>query len=473
MQEQPVFTYWSEDNLDVHIDLIRDWQAEFPGFKIFGDRQVLPLLASRFPDYVEVYNDIRIPTAKSDVAMLLLMYEYGGLYVDCHCGIRDADEIRALMALLYDFDCIFVEPRMSKEPRPPDRHQLLNSIMFCRPRLEVMFKACRQALANLARHRAKEYRMASDETDIWLLCGPGLLSAVVFEAASLNYELRREYQGRIKTLREEVAPIVRNRYRKYSDLSTHWSKRQNKEPLFGQATKTSSVGLSEKDIKHALANSKFPGVLEELFDTSRRAFGVQIRHYPYTINYPWALSRLAGLAAGSRLLDIGAGATPVPLYLAEKGMYIDCVDGSDYARVLPAGDDWNEWGFFDYAALHENLTAHNYSIETFTPWQRYDAIYSISTIAHMPSPVREKTLERCSQWLKSGGLLVFAIDLIPNTDTLWNLGGSEETPEEHGTYQDMERQLQSLGFSIIESRIERVVDKWSRTNLYFLVAQKR
>ena len=75
-------------------------------------------------------------------------------------------------------------------------------------------------------------------------------------------------------------------------------------------------------------------------------------------------------------------------------------------------------------------------------------------------------------WLKPGGRLALAIDLIPRTDTLWNRGGSEETPDEHGTYLDMERQLRSLGFAIMESRIERSIEKWSRTDLYFLVAQK-
>ena len=65
---------------------------------------------------------------------------------------------------------------------------------------------------------------------------------------------------------------------------------------------------------------------------------------------------------------------------------------------------------------------------------------------------------------------MLAIDLIAGTDTLWNRGGSEETPEQHGTWRDVEAQLQSLGSVIVESRIERDI-RHSPVDLHFLVVQ--
>jgi mannosyltransferase OCH1-like enzyme len=91
---RPVFSYWTGEDLTVHKDLISEWRGEFPHFQIFGDAEVLPLIERYFPDYTQLYNRIRIPTARSDIALLLLLYELGGLYIDCHCGIRDANEIR-------------------------------------------------------------------------------------------------------------------------------------------------------------------------------------------------------------------------------------------------------------------------------------------------------------------------------------------------------------------------------------------
>ena len=228
--------------------------------------------------------------------------------------------------------------------------------------------------------------------------------------------------------------------------------------------------LPQDDLDRALACAERPDLLLLLVETSRRAFGLHTRHYPHTINYPWTASRLEALPGGSRLLEIGAGINPLPLYLAEKGMHVDCVDSSDFTRTLPADGDWNEWGFFDYATLHPNLAAHNCSIADFQPSHSYDSIYSVGSIAHMPTPVRETCLRNCRAWLKPGGILVLAIDLIPGTDTLWNLGGSEETPEQHGTFHDMQNQLRSLGFDFGAPRIDRNVRK-SRTDLYFLEAR--
>ena len=468
---QPVFSYWTGNDLTVHNDLINEWRAEFPQFKIFGDAEVRPLIERYFPDRMELYDKICIPTAKSDIALILLLYELGGLYIDCHCGIRDADGIRTLLSWLSEYDAIFVDRRLSQEARLFDEHLVINSMIFCRPHLDLIFRMCRQALSNFARQHDKERRDGFVPYDIWALSGPRLVTAMLLEPASFNRDVRWDYEGRIKIIREETAPIVRDRFRAYGEPGQHWSERQKVELLFGSVSKH-PCDLPAEDLDRALAAAERPDLLRQLVDTSRRAFGLFTRHYPFTIIYPWAISNLEELAAESRILDFGAGINPLPLYLAEKGMFVDCVDNSDFARTLPAGKDWNDWGFFDYATLHQNLAAHNCSITEFKPLHIYDAIYSNCAIAHFPSPVREETLKKCWLWLKPGGRLILAVDLIPDTDTIWNLGGSQETPEQHGTYHDMEQQIRSLGFMITESRIQRRVDRWSRTELYFLVARK-
>jgi SAM-dependent methyltransferase len=470
--EQPIFSYWSDTGHEVHRNLIGAWRAEFPRFTIFGDSHVVPLLKRDFPEHLELYGEIRIPTAKSDIALLLLLYEYGGLYVDCHCGIRNAGEIRALLGLLDDYDAIFVDRTLRQEARPVEQHLLINSIIFCRPRLELMLGACRQALANLAWHRGVESRDGLVPYDIWSLSGPWLLTNAVLEPASFYRDVRAPYRRRVRIVREEIAPISRDRYRSYAIAGQHWSERQQRERLFETDTRRSPAVLPVEHVTHALSLAERPDLLQRLIDTSRRAFGVHMGHFPHTLNYPWTASRLEGLPAGSRILDIGAGCSPLPLHLAESGMIVDCVDNSEFTRTLPAGEDWNEWGFFDYGTLHQNLAAHNVAIDEFTPWHQYEAVYSVGAIAHFPSLIREQTLKKCSAWLKPGGRLVLAVDLIPGADTLWNLGGSGETPDQHGTCVDVERQLESLGLSIVESRICRGLERWSRTDLYFLVALK-
>jgi SAM-dependent methyltransferase len=228
--------------------------------------------------------------------------------------------------------------------------------------------------------------------------------------------------------------------------------------------------LSEEDLARAYGECDRPDLLGELIGTAARVFGVHTRNYPYIFNYPWVAARLESLSAGAAVLEIGAGANPLPLYFSGRGLTVDAIDNADFTRTLPAGEDWNEWGYFDYGAIDPAITSRNVSVAEFEPRHLYDAIYSVSVLALMPRLVREDTLRRCRDWLKPGGLLLLAIDLIPGTDSLWNKGGSNETPKEHGTYHDVEDQLRGSGFRITESRIMRGVWK-ARTDLHFLAAE--
>ena len=146
--------------------------------------------------------------------------------------------------------------------------------------------------------------------------------------------------------------------------------------------------ISVEDLAFALAAQGNPALLSELVELSRGAFGFYPSHYPYTINYPWAVECLRGLAAGSRILDVGAGVSPVPLFLAGQGLRVDCVDHSKHVRTLPLAANCNEWGFLDYGLLHPNLTSHHCDITAFTPSTTYDAVYAIASLAHMTRAIR-------------------------------------------------------------------------------------
>ena len=213
-----------------------------------------------------------------------------------------------------------------------------------------------------------------------------------------------------------------------------------------------------------------PDLLHELVELSRTAFGFYTSHFPYTINYPWVVEKLERLPQGSRVADIGAGVSPVPLLLAQRGIFVDCIDNHTVVRTPPCAPDWNEWGFFDYATIHQNLSAHHFGVAEFHPTFRFDAIYSVSVLAHMTRAVREATLQSCRKWLTPQGLLLLAVDLIPASDFLWNRseGVEVEAPIHHGTVEDLLQQLRVLGFVIHELQIRRTVYR-SRTDLLFLV----
>jgi cyclopropane fatty-acyl-phospholipid synthase-like methyltransferase len=229
--------------------------------------------------------------------------------------------------------------------------------------------------------------------------------------------------------------------------------------------------LSSADLELALSTARRGDILSCLVDTSRKAFGFFTSHFPHTINYPWISERLESLPPGAHVLDIGAGVSPLPLWLARRGCYIDTVDNHRVIRTLPVTNDWNEWGYFDYHRLHENITSHHRSVQEFEPAYAFDAIYSVSVLAHMSGQIRETTLRRCREWLGSGGTLLLAIDLIPFSDFLWNRSeGREVEPlSSHGAINDLVDQLKDLNFQIRQLELVRAVNR-SRTDLLFVKA---
>ena len=206
--------------------------------------------------------------------------------------------------------------------------------------------------------------------------------------------------------------------------------------------------ISAGDLEKALAASDQPDLLRRLVEISCRAFGFYTQHYQHTINYPWLAARLEKLRPGSRALDIGAGLSPLPL-----------------------AADWNEWGFFDYRLLHPNLSAHHCDIADFRPSAEFAAIYSACSIAHMPSVLRQEVFRRCREWLRPGGTLLLALDLIPSSDFIWNLSEGQDVEPllRHGTITDLLRQLTGLRFRLYEQKVIRAIYR-ARTDLLFIDA---
>jgi SAM-dependent methyltransferase len=230
--------------------------------------------------------------------------------------------------------------------------------------------------------------------------------------------------------------------------------------------------ISPDNLEFAMSSAARPDLLCNLVELSRQAFGFFTSSFHHTINYPWAAAYLEHLAEGARALEIGAGVNPLPLFLAQRGVFVDCVDGSPIIRTPPSADDWNEWGYFDYSALHSKLTSYHCDVANFTPRSAFDVIYSICVIALMSRATREDTLRRCRRWLEPGGTLLLAIDLIPATDFLWNRGGgSVKSPPEHGTMHDVMSQLSELDFAIVEQTVVRNVPRHDRTELLFIACK--
>ncbi|MHB1518982.1 MAG: class I SAM-dependent methyltransferase [Acidimicrobiales bacterium] len=208
-----------------------------------------------------------------------------------------------------------------------------------------------------------------------------------------------------------------------------------------------------------------PVALAELRLHAWDTLGFYPDHAPRLWEYPVVAGLIRSrLAGGGRLVDIGAGVTPLPSFLTGQGFVVDTVDSSDIRRTWPPEPDWNEWDFLDYG--HAGLAHRSWNTTLGElPWRpAFDGAYSVSVIEHMPAADRRSLLAEVSSRVRQGGLVVLTIDLVRGEDTLWNRnrGIAVEDPATHGTFSDIVDECGEVG---LELDAEERVRDWGKVDV--------
>lgn len=216
--------------------------------------------------------------------------------------------------------------------------------------------------------------------------------------------------------------------------------------------------IGEDNLSNVLRSSNFPDLLSELVDISRNSFGWFTRHPSRAFEYPWIISEIPSLSR-KRILDVGAGVSPLPLFFSHKGAIVTTIDNSRHIRKMEDNPkSWNEWGFLDYSSLDLNIISIHEDVQ-FANFESdyFDYVYSVSVIEHMPSFLRRAMLKNVAHWLRKQGRLILTIDLIPNTNDLWNYSEGQivEPVHQHGTYEELVLELHKEGFTLIKDSFLR------------------
>jgi hypothetical protein len=197
-------------------------------------------------------------------------------------------------------------------------------------------------------------------------------------------------------------------------------------------------------------------------------------HAPRLWEYPVVAQLITdGLAAGSRLIDIGAGVTPLAPYLTSRGFVVDTVDPSPIRRMWPPQPDWNEWDFLDYGAVGLAHRSWNSTLDKLPTRPLFDGAYSVSVIEHVRAAERRALLADIASRVREGGLVVLTIDLVRGVDDLWNrnLGVEVEDLAIHGTLADVIEEGAAVGLELID---QQVVREWGETSVDIgLLAMRR
>lgn len=200
-------------------------------------------------------------------------------------------------------------------------------------------------------------------------------------------------------------------------------------------------------------------LLLETVTFSRVNFTWYTKHYPRLYEYPWLLEKLGRDLEGMKIADFGAGVTPLPLQLAQRGANVFTIDKHEIKRDIKHIEKANEWGFFDYSVLDSAVQSYNQALDEHTfEKESLDVWYSISVVEHMPAFVRRAIFKIMADSLRSGGRLFLTIDLVKNSNKLWNMaeGKIVEDENEHGTFESFISELEELGFEIEEKEIYRM-----------------
>ena len=211
--------------------------------------------------------------------------------------------------------------------------------------------------------------------------------------------------------------------------------------------------IGEENLQWALEQSPAHDTLRALVALSREQFGWFSKQVSRAFEYPWVVGALHS-DPRKPVLDIGAGISPLPLFLAHMGFKVVTVDNSPTVRRLGEGQlEWNGWGFLDYSVLHRNLRSTNCDVlEVDFPASTFAAIYSVSVIEHLHSQTRRQLWDRLRRWLEPGGQLLVTFDLVPGTNRMWNRnqGQEVESPFEHGDLSTVISELEGIKFSLAD-----------------------
>lgn len=145
-----LFMYWTSSELEAP-PAAAAWQALFQDFKVFTDKDVLPLLPMGF---LPIYEKIRLPAAKSDIARLLLLRRYGGFYIDAHIGPTSPVYLLETIEKLSEYNLILFGKGWAMEKETD--FDLMNGIIAARKGASELDVVINLLIRNIIEQKAKE-----------------------------------------------------------------------------------------------------------------------------------------------------------------------------------------------------------------------------------------------------------------------------------------------------------------------------
>jgi hypothetical protein len=233
-----IFMFWTGSMLN-EPPAAPAWRERFPNeFVVFGDADVIPLLQS--DAYRDCYSKIGIPACKSDVARLLLLKEYGGIYIDGHTGPGGGDALSETLLHLAKYELI-----LFKEGWKDHFAFYGNTFMVARRGAPILDVLIERAFENLLKHKAVEYSVSYYVPyDLFHFTGSPMIIECIFDQSdkyawkpqwqewAVKAELKDRIHIRVKETEAFDIGFAPWAFYHYREWGQHWSERQKSERLF-------------------------------------------------------------------------------------------------------------------------------------------------------------------------------------------------------------------------------------------------
>ncbi|MEZ0369062.1 MAG: glycosyltransferase family 32 protein [Candidatus Sericytochromatia bacterium] len=207
-----IIVFWHDKrHLPVSIrEAVRSTMAIHPDYHlIFADDASMHVFIKKHyhPDMLALYQAIRIPAARSDIARLMLLYRFGGIYLDAAMEmIRPLDDY-----LSADDELAFIlrDDMPPWDASRPERGSITNSLIAAVPGSPMLKSALALAVSHL--------NSGVYNRQVWFATGP----------YCLNLHLEK-YEALCKIVKLQFSQLENQLfvYRRVQGISNQWAKDQ-------------------------------------------------------------------------------------------------------------------------------------------------------------------------------------------------------------------------------------------------------
>ena len=230
-----IFSYWvGNDNYPEKF--CEFWSKSFAKFQIFSDDIVSSIIKHRYPALYIPYQSIRIPSCKSDIARLILLETFGGLYIDAHTGCQNFANLANWLSASVNFELGLLDK--IDNHIPPSYIFLVNGAMYAKKNTLPINILIQKVQKNLITYYELERGKRSNiKYNISSLTGAwNLRSEFCYEDADSKVcRLRTKFLDTVS-----ISPLTIDQnaclnfytFYQYRSPGQHWSERQQNELLF-------------------------------------------------------------------------------------------------------------------------------------------------------------------------------------------------------------------------------------------------